>query len=332
MSCWRGKGRGKEDVGERKGVSGGEVPAVAGSQALAMVDNKELRGHIPRGLANAKTFGQICKDAGLGKAKENADKLDAEVGVANTEDGKVYVISNGHLVEALSQVPREDATQVVGEFIYAYIEQWAAQCGSKSVAPNLTGMLLEMDLGDLLHMTEDLNALNAKLYEAFIVLQKAGKVPPSASTSAVVHQKASARKERQRSARTWAKVDLRAEVRSVPCLPSHFVPLRPRADSLSLPHVGLRLRRSSTSAATGRPCPRRTWKGPTTMPPGAKEALGVATRRVTTRVTTRAAMSAGAGRWLATPWRVSRRIWSSSRKRRRRSQRRRRRTWRRIGS
>ncbi|QDZ18611.1 PABC domain-containing protein [Chloropicon primus] len=179
------------------------------------------RGKIPRGLGNAKTAEDILKGSGKRKGKKKGEEvpsIEGQPGVARTEDGKFYVISNGHLVQALVQAGKEEAeeAQVVGEFIYPYIEHWSGLCGAKSVAPNLTGMLLEMDLGDLLHLTEDLNALNAKLYEAFVVLQQAGKVPPSASTSQApaVPQKSPPAQSKRQGGRAWGKVDLRAEAKA----------------------------------------------------------------------------------------------------------------------
>ena len=172
MSERRDKGKG-EDAGQKKAT-------VSVDELLPKVERK-----LGRGLLKAQSMDQLCKGVGLPRSKAFKSELLERVcglnGVARAKPekgaasaSKFYRVSNALLEAALAQVPSEETAQVIGEFIYPYIEHWY-----QDAAPKLTGMLLEMSVCDLLHLTEDLVALNSKLDEALTVLIKAGKVPES---------------------------------------------------------------------------------------------------------------------------------------------------------
>jgi len=68
---------------------------------------------------------------------------------------------------ALSSAPEEQRKQMLGERLFPLISQ--RQSG---LAGKITGMLLEMDNGELLHLLESSEALNDKITEAMSVLQQ----------------------------------------------------------------------------------------------------------------------------------------------------------------
>ncbi|KAJ1992410.1 Protein phosphatase PP2A regulatory subunit B [Dimargaris cristalligena] len=67
----------------------------------------------------------------------------------------------------LANAPPEDQKMMLGEALYPLIEEREAELAGK-----ITGMLLEMDNSELLHLLEDTEARNAKIDEALAVLQQ----------------------------------------------------------------------------------------------------------------------------------------------------------------
>lgn len=66
----------------------------------------------------------------------------------------------------LASAPPADQKQMLGERLFPLIETMYA-----SLAGKITGMLLEIDNSELLHMLEHSEALKAKVDEAVAVLQ-----------------------------------------------------------------------------------------------------------------------------------------------------------------
>lgn len=69
----------------------------------------------------------------------------------------------------LASVPEQQQKQILGERLYPLIHQ--AQ-PSGNLAGKITGMLLEMDNSELLHLIEDSESLTQKIDEALMVLQE----------------------------------------------------------------------------------------------------------------------------------------------------------------
>ena len=67
---------------------------------------------------------------------------------------------------ALASATNAEQKQMLGERLFPLIQQTHAEQAGK-----ITGMLLEMDNSELLHLLEDVNALNAKTREAVKVLE-----------------------------------------------------------------------------------------------------------------------------------------------------------------
>jgi len=68
--------------------------------------------------------------------------------------------------QALARAPTQQQKQMIGERIFPLIEERQPMLAGK-----ITGMLLEMDNTELLHLLENREALNAKIAEAMSVLQ-----------------------------------------------------------------------------------------------------------------------------------------------------------------
>lgn len=71
-----------------------------------------------------------------------------------------------HLPTALATAPPQEAKQMLGERLFPLIQQTHPELAGK-----ITGMLLEIDNAELLHMLESREALNAKVDEAVNVLK-----------------------------------------------------------------------------------------------------------------------------------------------------------------
>uniref|UniRef100_A0A6A7FVD6 Polyadenylate-binding protein n=1 Tax=Hirondellea gigas TaxID=1518452 RepID=A0A6A7FVD6_9CRUS len=71
--------------------------------------------------------------------------------------------------QALARAPAQQQKQMIGERIFPLIQEREAKLAGK-----ITGMLLEMDNTELLHLLESSDALEAKISEALAVLQQHG--------------------------------------------------------------------------------------------------------------------------------------------------------------
>jgi len=70
-------------------------------------------------------------------------------------------------IEALAAAPEEQQKQMIGEHLFPRIKM-----REPGLAGKITGMLLEMDNGELIHLLEHPEALNEKIVEAKEVLEQ----------------------------------------------------------------------------------------------------------------------------------------------------------------
>merc|ERR1712158_60161 len=66
----------------------------------------------------------------------------------------------------MAQPPPSEQKQMLGERLFPLIQQWHPELAGK-----ITGMLLEIDNSELVHMLEHQESLKAKVEEAVVVLQ-----------------------------------------------------------------------------------------------------------------------------------------------------------------
>lgn len=89
--------------------------------------------------------------------------------------------------QTLARASPNQQKQMIGERIYPKIQEI-----EPNLAGKITGMLLEMDNTELLHLLESPDALNAKITEAMTVLQQSGDAPKPAGDAAPADQGAAA--------------------------------------------------------------------------------------------------------------------------------------------
>ena len=82
------------------------------------------------------------------------------------EVGAGHGIPIGHLASALANATADQQRTMLGESLYPLVEQLEHDSAAK-----VTGMLLEMDQTEVLHLLESPDALKAKVGEAMQVLR-----------------------------------------------------------------------------------------------------------------------------------------------------------------
>ena len=81
--------------------------------------------------------------------------------------------AQGHARAMLAVASPEEQRQLLGERLFPLIQNVEPHLAGK-----ITGMLLEMDNGELLNLLESPDALNAKIMEALSVLQMHSETVP----------------------------------------------------------------------------------------------------------------------------------------------------------
>ena len=153
---------------------------------------RAVREAVPRGAARAVLAGDVAaalQRAGLGPWRgddppHGLGPLPAFVraipGVATAVNGDdadgdaelFYLVSDAALLGALEATPADAWEGVLGEALYPRVEALGEPAAAH--APQITGMLLEMETSDILNLLEDPRALAAKVAEALEVLRDAG--------------------------------------------------------------------------------------------------------------------------------------------------------------
>ncbi|KAL5556957.1 hypothetical protein UlMin_039193 [Ulmus minor] len=101
-------------------------------------------------------------------------------GIPLRDAGSSQPLSAGALASALANAPPDQQRTLLGESLYPLVDQLEHENAAK-----VTGMLLEMDQTEVLHLLESPDALKAKVAEAIDVLRNVPqqKQPQSGSPS-----------------------------------------------------------------------------------------------------------------------------------------------------
>jgi polyadenylate-binding protein len=152
----QGNGRGPA-MGGPRGGRGGRGGAAAAAAAAAAAGGRP-KGMMPPGPMGAA--------AGRGGPRGAMGKYPAGM---RMPAGMMGMAMQQPLTAAeLAAAPAEQQKQMIGERLYPLVQQRDPEQASK-----ITGMLLEMDNGELLHLLENDDALNEKVVEAQSVLRSA---------------------------------------------------------------------------------------------------------------------------------------------------------------
>jgi len=159
----RGRGRGQMNV---KGPSHGQSVGVPGG----MSNNGRhvgMGGQSHTAPQNYQFKTTARNQANPSTAAVSATTAPGAVGEIGLDDQAAATGSdNPPLSKALASASEEQRKQMLGERLFPLIER-----RNPPLAGKITGMLLEMDNGELLHLLESESALNDKITEALQVLQ-----------------------------------------------------------------------------------------------------------------------------------------------------------------
>jgi len=162
-----GAPRGGGNMGPRGGRGGrGQQPGGQGKQGQQGQQGRPPRqanGGAPQNGA-PQNFKYTQQARNRDMQPQNAGQMvnAAPAAVVPTAQGK-----NTLTIQELAAAPEEEQKQMIGERLFPLI-----QAVQPNLAGKITGMLLEMDNGELLHLLESQEALNEKITEALSVLQE----------------------------------------------------------------------------------------------------------------------------------------------------------------
>merc|ERR1712013_309538 len=144
-------------------------PRPTAEEAAAEYDetlcSKPGRGHDRSANEHRSGYGQ--HDARHGCSLPTQARALPGIMKASTQQGSVVVPGQEPLTTAmLAAAPMQEQKQMLGERIFPLIQRQHSDLAGK-----ITGMLLEIDNAELLHMLEDPASLQAKVDEAVTVLQ-----------------------------------------------------------------------------------------------------------------------------------------------------------------
>jgi polyadenylate-binding protein len=142
--------------GGRGGRGGGRGQPKMGDPTMGGRGRGQVQGQTPGGPAQQVKYTPNVRNQPLGL--QASSQTPSEPSSTTTEP---------LTIKALAAAPEEQKKQMIGESLFPLIKEQQPELAGK-----ITGMLLEMDNGELLHLLESREALNEKIEEALQVLQQ----------------------------------------------------------------------------------------------------------------------------------------------------------------
>ncbi|KAL0487997.1 polyadenylate-binding protein PABP-1 [Acrasis kona] len=122
-------------------------------------------GNAPRGGSSANyKFTAATRNRPNEQTPHNQQQLPVPQSPQQPSDDDVFTLEN------LAQLDEAKLQDVLGERLFPLV-----QAQEKDLAPKITGMLLDMDVADILHLIESQDALRDKIAEARLVLEDHAK-------------------------------------------------------------------------------------------------------------------------------------------------------------
>ncbi|KAF5751188.1 polyadenylate-binding protein 2-like isoform X1 [Tripterygium wilfordii] len=148
--------QGQRPGGRRTGV------AQQSQQPLPLMQQQML----PRGRMNHYPPGRGLSDVPMPGVAGSMVSVPYDMGGMQLRDATPQPIPIGALASALANASPDQQRTMLGESLYPLVEQLETDAAAK-----VTGMLLEMDQTEVLHLLESPEALKAKVAEAMVVLR-----------------------------------------------------------------------------------------------------------------------------------------------------------------
>ncbi|XP_019166200.1 PREDICTED: polyadenylate-binding protein 8-like [Ipomoea nil] len=145
------------------GRRGGSGPLQQGQQPVPMMQQQML----PRGRGYRYPTGRGLPDVSIPGVAGGMFSVPYDMGVMPVRDpGMAQPMPIGALASALANASPTEQRTMLGENLYPLVEQLEPETAAK-----VTGMLLEMDQTEVLHLLESPEALKSKVAEAMDVLR-----------------------------------------------------------------------------------------------------------------------------------------------------------------
>lgn len=161
------------------GRRSGAVPGQQSQQPVSLMQQQQM---VPRGRVYRYPPGRGMPDAsmpGMGGGMLSVPYDNMGVGMQLRDAGMSQPIPIGALASALANATPAEQRTMLGENLYPLVEQLEPEAAAK-----VTGMLLEMDQTEVLHLLESPEALKAKVAEAMDVLRNVSQQQQGAGPAA----------------------------------------------------------------------------------------------------------------------------------------------------